>query len=137
MAGKAGDTANASGEEEGWEPESDMRIRMTVERWSGRSQRGNVGLDSDEGGSGWGCDQAPSEGKSDTGKQDIGSSNGLGGGKNDKPGGNKDEWKGEGPAHFLWSTKTRPVEERVPHQTQEGGTRPRCSRKTWYGWRGR
>ena len=71
----------------------------------------------DEEDSSWGCDQGPNECRRDIGKQGIGFSNGLSGGKNDMLGESAGEWTGEGLGSCLRSTKILLVEERVLRQT--------------------
>ena len=103
-----------------------MKTRTIVERWRGRSLRENAGLGGGGEGSDWGYDQGPSEGRSDIDKQGIGFGNGLDGGKSDRLDGSVDEWKGEGPARYLQSTKIQLIGEYVPRQIPGGKMRPRC-----------
>ena len=117
---------SGNGGEEEWGQGSNVKIQMIIERWRGRSQKGNAGQGGGEEDNDWGYDQVPSEGRSDIDKQDIGSDNGPDGGKSDRPDGSVGEWKEEGPAHFLQSTKIQLVEERVPCQIPGGRMKPRC-----------
>ena len=76
----------------------------------------------------------PSKGRSDIDKQGIGSDNGP---DNDKSGmldDIVDEWTGEGPAHYLQSTKIQLVEEHVLCQILGEKTKLRCWRMMWHGW---
>ena len=68
----------------------------------------------------------PSEGRSDIDKQDIGSGNGLDGGKSDRLDDSVDEWREEELASYLRSTKIQLVEGRVPHQISGERMKPRC-----------
>ena len=95
-----------------------------------------MGSDDDKGDIGWGCGQAPSEGKKDIGRQGIGSGSGPDGGKSDRPDGNEDEWKGGGLARCLQSTRIRVVEELVLPQRREGRKKRRRSRRKRSGWKG-
>ena len=80
-----------SDEEEGLEPGINEKILTTIMRWSGKSQKGSVGLGDGEEGSGWGYDQVPCECRRDTDKQGIDSDNGPGGGKSGMLDGSVDE----------------------------------------------
>ena len=103
-----------------------MKTWTIIERWRGRSLRENAGLGGGGEGSDWGYDQGPSEGRSDIDKQGIGFGNGLDGGKSDRLDGSVDEWKGEGPARYLQSTKIQLVEECVLHRISGERKKPRC-----------
>ena len=83
--------ASESDKEEGLGPETDGKIPMTVVKWSGKSQKGSVGLGDGEEGSGWGYDQVSSECRKGIDKRGIDSDSGPGGGKSGMLDGSVDE----------------------------------------------
>ena len=134
MGAKAGGKASGNGEAGEWGRESDGRIRRSVVKWKGKSWKTIGGFD-DEGDIGWGYGLGPNEYNGGIGRLDIGSYSVRGDDKSGKPGGNADEWRGEGLVNFLQSTKTLRVGGRVLRQTSRGRTRRRCSRRRcrWTG----
>ena len=91
-------------------------------------------LGGDKGDIGWGYGRVPSEGKKGIDRPGIDFSSALDGGKSDRLDGSGGEWKGEGLARCLQSTKIRVAEELVLPQTLEGKKRLRRLRKrTWCG----
>ena len=107
---------------------------MIVGNWWERNWK-KIGGCGDEGDNGWGYGQGPSGYSGGIDRRDIGSGNALDDGKNDKLGGNADEWMGGEPANYLQSTKTLLVGGHVLRQTSGGRARRRCWRTTceWIG----
>ena len=91
MGDKAGGMGSESDEEGGLEPGNDEKISTIVARWSGKSQKGSVGLGDGEEGSGWGYDQVSSECRKGIDKRGIDSDSGPGGGKSGMLDGSVDE----------------------------------------------
>ena len=107
---------------------------MIVGNWWERNWK-KIGGCGNEGDSGWGYGQGPSGYSGGIDRRDIGSGNALDDGRNNKLGGNADEWTGGEPANYLQSTKTLRAGGRVLRQTSKGRTRRRCSRRRceWIG----
>ena len=94
-----------------------------------------IGECGDEGDSGWGYGQGPSECSGGIDKRDIDSDSAQDGDRNDKLGGNADGWMGGEPVNYLQSTRTLLVGEHVLRQTLGGKTRRKCWRRKreWIG----
>ena len=132
MGAKAEGMESENGEVGEWEQVNDERIRRTGVTWWGRNWK-RIGGSGDEGGSGWGYGQEPSEYSEGIDRPDNCSYSARGDDKSGKPGGNAGGWRGGEPESALQSTKTLRVGGRVLRQTSRGRTRRKCSRRRC-GW---
>ena len=96
--------------------------------WWGRSRR-KIGGFGDEGDSGWGCGQGPSEYSGGIGRRGIDFGNGQDDGKNGMLGDSMDGWKEGEPENVRQSTRIRLVGGHVPRQIPRETKKPRCWRR--------